>query len=195
MKKRALTGFYLFTLLALVVPALASGRFSFALLCLPLAAIVTFMALAIGTIFNITLLYFSQICGLSCLTVIDENGIRDKLGLICMKYKWSQISNIELKNGSLYFTALVNGIQIPRGAFSNSKEAETILELCQELKMQADKKKTYALPGRETISYVPDPDFVLKSIQAEEEAKWRALEKTHFEQNKAAKDLNAQKED
>jgi hypothetical protein len=130
---------------------------------------------------TVSVLFLSKFYG-ACTTIIDEDGIRDSLGRIKFNYKWHKIRDVEMKNGSIYALALVNGIQIPYGAFANREEAEEVFALAKQYKAAAQQKKNQIAADSDTP--VQDPELLLKSLQDEEEAKWLEIENKHKEQNR-----------
>lgn len=148
---------------------IASALFSFfTYLCLALLHTVSIVSL---TKLNV-----------ACTTTIDEDGIRDSLAGVKFNYKWHQIRDIEMKNGSIYVIALVNGIQIPSCAFASSEEAEEVFALAKHYKAAAQQKRNQITAGGDT--HFQDPELLLKSLQDEEEAKWLEIENKHKEQNR-----------
>ncbi|MBP9090630.1 hypothetical protein KBI23_06335 [bacterium] len=137
--------------------------------------------LCLAFLHTASILFLSKFYG-ACTTTIDEEGIRDSLGQMKFNYKWHQIRDIEMKKGSIYVIALVNGIQIPSCAFASSEEAEAVFALAKQYKAAAQQKRNRIAAGGDTP--VQDPDLLLKSLQDEEEAKWLEIENKHKEQNR-----------
>ncbi len=141
----------------------------------------SFTALFLAFNYTMTFLLLSKL-NIACTTIIDEDGIRDSVGLIKFNFKWHQISKVEMKNGSIYMLALVNGIHIPPCAFASSDEAEEIFTLAKQYKAAAHQKRNQISAGG--ASHVQDAEFLLKSVQDEEDARWLEIENKHKEQNR-----------
>jgi len=109
---------------------------------------------------------------IACTTAIDATGISDTLWLVKFGYKWSQIHDVEMKNGNIYIVALVNGIHIPASAFASSDEAENFFALAKQFHALAQQKKK----GISQDPFIADPDSVLDALYADEEAKWLEIE-------------------
>ena len=139
-----------------------------------------FTTLCLALLHTVSVLFLSKFYG-ACTTIINEDGIRDSLGGIKFNYKWHQIRGIEMKKGSIYVIALVNGIQIPSCAFASREEAEDVFALAKQYKAAAQQKRNQIASGGDT--HVQDPELLLKSLQDEEEAKWLEIENKHKEQN------------
>lgn len=140
-----------------------------------------FTTLFLAFVHTVSVLFLSKFYG-ACTTIIDEDGIRDSLGTIKFDYKWHQISEVTMKNGSIYLLALVNGIQVPCCAFASSEEADEVFALAKQYKAAAQQKKNKIAAGSD--AHGQDPDLLLKSLQDEEEAQWLEIENKHKEQNR-----------
>lgn len=149
---------------------------------LPASAILFFFsALSLAFASTVSVIFLSKL-NIACTTIIDEDGIRDSLGLIKFNFKWHQIGKVEMKNGNIYVLAWVNGIQIPPCAFASSEEAEAVFALAKKYQAEAQQKRNQIAAGGDT--HVQDPELLLKSLQDEEEAKWLEIENKHKEQNR-----------
>jgi len=140
-----------------------------------------FTTLFLAFLHTVSVLFLSKFYG-ACTTTIDEDGIRDSLGGIKFNYKWHQIRDVEMKKGSIYVLAWVNGIQIPPCAFASREEAEAVFALAKKYQAAAQQKRNQIAAGGDT--HVQDPELLLKSLQDEEEAKWLEIENKHKEQNR-----------
>ncbi len=163
------------------VASLAASVATFLGTCAAAAIFLFLNTLCLAFLHTVSVLSLSKAYG-ACTTIIDEDGIRDSLGRIKFNYKWHQIRDIEMKKGSIYVMALVNGIQIPACAFASSEEAEEVFALAKKYKAAAQQKKNQIAAGSATP--VQDPELLLKSLQDEEEAKWLEIENKHKEQNR-----------
>jgi hypothetical protein len=130
---------------------------------------------------TLSVVFLSKL-NLECTTTIDEDGIRDSLGLVKFNYKWHQVRDVQIEKGSVYAIALLSGIHIPSCAFASRGEAEEVFALAQQYKEAAQQKKNQISVANGTN--VEDPDFLLKSLQEEEEAQWREIEDKHKQQNR-----------
>jgi hypothetical protein len=157
---------------------LASFMGSFAV-----AAFFLFCAGTCGVLFHtMTVMLLSKL-NLECTTIIDEIGIRDKLGPVRLNYKWHQIREVEIKDGNVYVVALVNGMHIPASAFADQSEAEDFFALAKRYQTEAHPKNKNQIAAAPE-SNIPDPDILIRTLHAEEEAKWAEIERIHKEQNR-----------
>jgi hypothetical protein len=147
------------------------------------AAVCVILIVALGSALlnTITIMILSKL-NFACTTTLDEHGIRDSLGPVKLNYKWHQISDVKMKNGNVYLIALFNGIHVPVYAFADHAEGEDFVALAKHYQAAAHQKKNQITAGGDP--HVPDPDFLLRSLHAEEEAKWREIEKKHEGQNR-----------
>lgn len=146
------------------------------------SALFSFFTYLCFTLFHTVSIVFLSKLSVESTTIIDEDGIRDSLGPVKINYKWHQIRDVEMKKGSMYVIALVNGSHIPSCAFASSEEAEEVFALAKHYKAEAHQKRSQIAAGVDT--HGQDPDLLLKSRQDEEEAKWREIENKHKEQNR-----------
>lgn len=144
------------------------------------ACLALIIALGSALLNTATIMILSKL-NFACTTIIDEHGIRDSLGPVKLNYKWHQISDVKMENGNVYLIALFNGIHVPAYAFADYAAAEDFANLAKHYQAAARQKENQITAGG--TPHQPDPDLLLKALQAEEEARWLEIEKKHQEQN------------
>lgn|GEM_PF-1258834 len=169
-----------------VIAALTSLSQAFSLLTFMGILIVTallqfLVVIGCAFLYTVSIVLLSKLITESTIT-INEDGISDSFGPVKLKYKWHQIHDVEMRKGSIYVIALFNGIQIPPSSIANNDEAEKIFTLAKQYKAAAHQKRNQISAGG--ASHVQDAEFLLKSLQDEEEAKWLEIENKHKEQNR-----------
>jgi hypothetical protein len=127
--------------------------------------------------------------GLPCRTTISSEGITEQSGPLRITFPWHKINTIERIGNILYFKTAGGGIHVPVSAFNDDHEADEFYALSVKHKAQNSSVKiapTASTTANNAVlaSHVPDPDFVLKSIQAEEERLWKEIEQKHREAQK-----------
>jgi len=143
------------------------------------SALFSFFTYLCFTLFHTVSLVFLSKLSVESTTVIDEDGIRESLGPVKTNYKWHQIRDVEMKRGSIYVIALVNGFHIPSSVFASSEEAEEVFALAKQYKAAAQQKRNQIAAGGDI--HGQDTELLLKSLQDEEEAKWLEIENNHKE--------------
>ena len=146
------------------------------------SALFSFFTYLCFTLSHTVSLVFLSMLSVESTTIIDEDGIRESLGPVKTNYKWHQIRDVEMKRGSIYVIALINGFHIPSSVFASSEEAEEVFALAKQYKAAAQQKRNQIAAGG--IIHGQDPDLLLKSLQDEEEAQWLEIENKHKEQNR-----------
>jgi hypothetical protein len=143
------------------------------------SALFSFFTYLCFTLFHTVSLVFLSKLSVESTTVIDEDGIRESLGPVKTNYKWHQIRDVEMRRGSIYVIALVNGFHIPSSVFASSEEAEEVFALAKQYKAAAQQKRNQIAAGGDI--HGQDTELLLKSLQDEEEAKWLEIENKHKE--------------
>jgi hypothetical protein len=111
------------------------------------SALFSFFTYLCFTLFHTVSLVFLSKLSVESTTVIDEDGIRESLGPVKTNYKWHQIRDVEMKRGSIYVIALVNGFHIPSSVLPAAKKQKKSLLLRNSTKQQRSKREIRSPPA------------------------------------------------